>query len=74
VVALFDTQAQCYKRLVNAAVDAGMNAAERQVDAVKTFMASSTVATRQWLNAFPQPGTTAGAPPQPARQDGAREA
>ncbi|NHZ78063.1 hypothetical protein F2P44_01955 [Massilia sp. CCM 8695] len=45
---LFDTQAGMYQRSVHAAMDAGVSAAEVNVDSIRTLLATATVATRQW--------------------------
>ncbi|MES3025348.1 MAG: hypothetical protein V4857_27550 [Pseudomonadota bacterium] len=46
---LFDAQMALFTDSVNALMDAGVNAAELQAEAVKTLMATATVATRQWF-------------------------
>ncbi|GEM_PF-3125442 len=46
---LLDSQAAFCARSVSAVMDAGVCAAESQVDALRTLFASATVATRQWL-------------------------
>jgi hypothetical protein len=46
---LFDTQAAFYTASVHATMDAGMAAAELNADALKSLLASTIVATRQWL-------------------------
>ncbi len=45
---LYETQAGLYARSVHAAMDAGVSATERNIDSIKTLLATSTVATRQW--------------------------
>ena len=45
---LFETQAGFYARNVHAAMDAGVTATELNIDSIKTLLATSTVATRQW--------------------------
>ncbi len=46
---LFDTQAAFYTVSVQAIMDAGMAATELHADALKSLLASTTVATRQWF-------------------------
>ncbi|PWF44735.1 hypothetical protein C7C56_018940 [Massilia glaciei] len=46
---MFDAQVAFFTDSVHALVDAGVNAAELQAEAVKTLMATATVATRQWF-------------------------
>ncbi|MES2325251.1 MAG: hypothetical protein V4633_23595 [Pseudomonadota bacterium] len=46
---VFDTQAAFYTASVQAIMDAGMAATELHVDALKSLLASTTVATRQWF-------------------------
>lgn len=51
---LFDAQITFGTTVFHAVMDAGVNATELNVDAVKTLLATATVATRQLLSA----GTT----------------
>lgn len=48
---LFNAQAAFLTHVFNASMDAGLTAAEHNVDALKTMFATATVATRQWLTA-----------------------
>ncbi|RSZ59268.1 hypothetical protein HF313_02390 [Massilia atriviolacea] len=45
---LFDAHAGMFERSVQAAMDAGVSAAQVNVDSIRTLLASATVATRQW--------------------------
>jgi hypothetical protein len=47
---LFDAQVGLLTNVTDAILDAGVNAAELNADAVKTLMATTTVASRQWFN------------------------
>lgn len=49
--AIIDTNTAFYTNSVNALFDAGMDAAQHQADAMRTYLASATVAMRQWLGA-----------------------
>lgn len=55
---LFDAQAAFLTHVINASMDAGMTAAEQNVESLKTMLASATVATRQWLTASNTRGWT----------------
>lgn len=46
---LFDAQVAFATNVVHAVLDAGVNAAELNVEAIKSLLATATVATRQWL-------------------------
>jgi hypothetical protein len=46
---LLDIQMACLDYTVHAMMDGGVSATERNVDAIKTLVATATVATRQWL-------------------------
>jgi hypothetical protein len=44
---LLDAQLACFANLVQALMDDGVNATQRNVDAIKTLLATATVASRQ---------------------------
>ena len=49
--AIIDKHTAFYTNSVNALFDAGMDAAQHQADAMRTYLASATVAMRHWLGA-----------------------
>ncbi len=54
---MMDAQMEFFTSMVHAWMDTGLNAAELNVDAVKTQLANATVATRLWLGAGIAAGT-----------------
>lgn len=48
--ALCEAHVSALTGLVNAAIEAGVNAAEANLDAVRGALASNTVLARQWLS------------------------
>ncbi len=50
--ALCEAHVSALTQVVNAAVEAGVNAAEVNADAMRGALASNTVLTRQWLSRF----------------------
>lgn len=48
---LFDAQTAFFSHVFTASMDAGLAAAEQNVEAMKAMLANATVATRQWLTA-----------------------
>ena len=50
--AILDTHTALYTDSMNAVLDAGLHAAERHAESMRTLFASATVATRQWLGAL----------------------
>jgi hypothetical protein len=59
---LMDVQLAFFTSMVHATMDAGVNATELNVDAMKSQLACSTVATRQWLCAGIAAGTALAQP------------